>query len=207
MENIQNTGEQDPKEKLAEEEALKEIPEDTIRSEVVEKYGLNEDVDSELIDKLVGDTKEHSKKLSTAIRQKIDWRTKAQTPKEEKIEGKPQEPVKTAQPTDLDIDKLVGEKFEERDLASMDLSDEIKSEVKAYAKTKGISYREAVKSEYFNFIKGKEDERIKAEEASTSSRGQSIKARRDFGNLSASEIENLSDEDFAEYKKWLKSQG
>ena len=82
MEEIQNKVEQDPNEKLAEEEALKEVPEDTIRSEVIEKYGLTEDDNSELIDKLVGDTKEEQKKLSTAIRQKIDWRTKAQTPKE-----------------------------------------------------------------------------------------------------------------------------
>lgn len=206
MGEIQKEGEQDPKEKLAEEEALKEIPEDTIRSEVIEKYGLNEDDSSELIDKLVGDTKEEQKKLSTAIRQKIDWRTKAQTPKEEKVEVKPQEPVKTTPISTEDIDKLVGEKFEERDLTSMDLSDELKTEVKAYAKAKGISYREAAKSEYFNFIKGKEDERITAEEASASSKGKTIKAKRDFGSLSEGDVANFSDEEFAEYKKWLKSQ-
>jgi len=209
MEEIQKEGEQDPKEKLAEEEALKEVPEDTIRSEVIEKYGLNEDDNSELIDKLVGDFKEGRKNLSTAIRQKIDWRTKAQTPKGEKQEVKPQEPAqKTTPPTSVeDIDKLVGEKFEERDLASMELSDELKSEVKAYAKAKKISYREAAKSEYITFLKGKEDERIKAEEASASSSGKSIKAKRDFGNLSEGEIANLDDEEFAEYKKWLKTQG
>ena len=106
-----------------------------------------------------------------------------------------------------DLDKIISEKFEERDLASMDLSDELKSEVRAYAKAKKISFREAAKSEYFNFVKGKEDERIKSEEASTSSTGKSIRAGRDFGNLSAGEIENLESEEFAAYKKWLKSQG
>ena len=87
----------------------------------------------------------------------------------------------------------------------MDLSDELKSEVKAYAKTKGISYREAVKSPYFNFIKGQEDERIKAEEASASSKGKTIRAKRDFGNLSNEDIKNLPDDEYEEYKKWLKS--
>jgi len=208
MENIQNKGEQDPKEKLAEEEALKDVTEEDIRSQTIEKYGLSEDDNSELIDKLVNDTKEEQKKLSTAIRQKIDWRTKAQTPKEEKTEVKPQEPAeKPKQLLEKDIDKRVDERFEERDLASMDLSDELKSEVKAYAKAKKISYRKAVKSEYFNFIKGKEDERTKAEEASTSSKGGTIKAKRDFGKLSGSEITNLDDDGFKEYKEWLKTQG
>jgi len=207
MEELQKKGEQDPKEKLADEEALKVVPDEDIRSQIIEKYGLNEDDNSELIDKLVEDNKEGHKNLSTAIRQKIDWRTKAQTPKEEKKEEKPQEPAPKTQPVSVEeLDKMVGEKFEERDLASMDLSDELKSEVKAYAKAKKISYREAAKSEYFNFIKGKEDERIKAEEASASSTGKTIKAKQDFGNLGEGEIAKFSKEEFAEYKKWLKAQ-
>ena len=212
MENIQNTGEQDPKEKLAEEDALKVVADEEIRSQIVEKYGLNEDDNSELIDKIVEDKKEGHKELSTAIRQKIDWRTKAQTPKEIKPEVKPQEPVKTAQPISVEeLDKRVDERFEERDLASMDLSDELKSEVKAYAKAKGTSYRQAVKSEYFNFIKGKEDERVKAEEASASSKGTTIKAKRDFGNLSDEQIadimKNGDDETVKALKEFLKTQG
>jgi len=153
MEDIQKEG-VDPKEKQQDEEALKLVPDEDIRSQTIEKYGLNEDDNSELIDKLVEGEKEGQKKLSTAIRQKVDWRTKAQTPKEEEKEVKPQEPAPKTQPVSSeDIDKMVGEKFEERDLASMDLSDELKSEVKAYAKAKGISYREAAKSPYFDFIK------------------------------------------------------
>ena len=83
MEEIQNEG-VDPKEKQQEEEALKEVKDDDIRSSVIEKYGLSEDDNSELIDKLVNDFRRGKKELSTAIRQKRDWRTKAQTPKEEK---------------------------------------------------------------------------------------------------------------------------
>ena len=207
MEDSKNQGEQDPKEKLADEEALKLVPDEDIRSQTIEKYGLNEDDNSELIDKLVEGEKEGQKKLSTAIRQKVDWRTKAQTPKEEEKEVKPQEPAPKTQPVSSEeIDKMVGEKFEERDLASMDLSDELKSEVKAYAKAKGISYREAAKSPYFDFIKGKEDERIQADEASNSSSGKTIRAKRDFGNLSADDVANLSDDELAEYDKWLRAQ-
>jgi len=206
MEDIQKEG-VDPKEKQQDEEALKLVPDEDIRSQTIEKYGLSEDDNSELIDKLVEGEKEGQKKLSTAIRQKVDWRTKAQTPKEEEKEVKPQEPAPKTQPVSSeDIDKMVGEKFEERDLASMDLSDELKSEVKAYAKAKGISYREAAKSPYFDFIKGKEDERIQADEASNSSSGKTIRAKRDFGNLSADDVANFSDEELAEYDKWLRTQ-
>ena len=135
---------------------------------------------------------------------------RAKTAEEElkKFKVKPEEGEKAQEPKTPDnLDKIIDEKFEERDLASMDFSDELKSEVRAYAKAKKISYREASKSDYFNFVKGKEDERLKAEEASTSSTGKSVKAGRDFVNLSAGELENLSSEDFKSYKKWLNAQG
>ncbi len=206
MENVQNEGEQDPKEKLAEEEALKPVVDDDIRSQIVEKYGLSEDENSEIIDKIVEDRKEEQKKLSTAIRQKRDWRAKAQTPKEKTEEVKPQTSVQKETPVG-DIDKIVEEKLNERDLASMDLSDELKSKVRAYAKAEGMSYRNAVKSDYFEFVKGKEDEKAQSEEASASFKGKSMKAKRDFGNLSDDDIKNLSEEDYKTYKDWLKAQG
>jgi len=121
-------------------------------------------------------------------------------PQEEKPK---EEPKPTPTPVD-DIDRKIEEKINERDLASMDLSDELKSEVKTYAKAKGISYRDAEKSEYIGFLKQKEAEKIKAEEASATSKGIGIKTKRDFANLSDEQINNLSDEEWKEYKIWLK---
>jgi len=115
-------------------------------------------------------------------------------------------PVQPAQQQPVgDLEKMLDEKLNERDLASTDLSDNLKSEVRAYAKAKGVSYREAVKSEYINFLKEKEDETTRADEASTTSKSKGTKAKLDFGNMSDEEISNLSPEQFEEYEKHLKS--
>jgi len=210
MENIQNEG-VDPKEKQQEEEALKEVEDEEIRSQVVERYALDEDTQSETIDKLVEDKKEERKKLGTAIGQKIKWRDTAKAQKEQKPKDElspdtqPKEPSK--QPIEEDIiRKIAREEAEERDLESLDTSDEIKSQIKSYAKINKVSYRQAEKSDYISFLKQKEAEKIKAEEASAGSKGIGIKAKRDFANLSNEDIKNLSDEDYKEYNLWLKSQ-
>ncbi len=130
------------------------------------------------------------------------------------LKNKPQEPekpkeqpVQQQKPQEVDVDKLLDEKLNERDLSSMDLSDNLKSEVRAYAKVKNIHYRDAEKSEYISFLKQKEAEKITADEASATSKGTTIKAKRDFANLSEEDIKNLDDDSFKGYKSWLKSQG
>lgn len=166
---------------------------------------------SEPVENAEGDTAddkfaklEESNKKLFARAKKAEEELKAfkTTPKE--VEKPAAQPVKA--PVE-DLDRLVEEKLNERELASMDLSDTLKTEVKAYAKAKDISYREAAKSDYFNYVKGMEDARRKAEEASASSSGNTTKARRDFSNLSDEDIKNLPDEDYKEYKTWLKTQG
>ena len=164
-----------------------------------------------------GETSDETPVEPSELKEKLEQKQKevdglykrAKTAEEElkKFKVKPEEGEKAQEPKTPDnLDKIIDEKFEERDLASMDFSDELKSEVKAYAKAKGISYREAAKSPYFDFIKGKEDERIQADEASNSSSGKTIRAKRDFGNLSADDVANLSDDELAEYDKWLRTQ-
>ena len=133
---------------------------------------------------------EEAKALKTS--KEADKSSQEDKPKEEKKEE--------------DLDKILDQKLNERDLASMDISDELKSEVKAYGKAKNILYREVLKSPYFNFLKGQEEEKTKAEEASASSKGKTIRAKRDFGNLSDEDIKNLPDDEYEEYNKWLKSQ-
>ena len=112
MENIQNQA-IDPEEKQLEEEALKPLTDDVLRKQVIEKYSLTEDDDSELIDKLVGDKKQEQEKLSKAIGQKIKYRQQAtQPPKEEKKELPKEEPKGTQQ-TDpkvyVKLSKALGE--------------------------------------------------------------------------------------------------
>jgi len=105
-----------------------------------------------------------------------------------------------------DLDKILDEKLNERDLASMSLSDELKVEVKAYATAKGISYSEASNSNYINFVKEEEEKKNRIEDASVSSKNKSGGAKRDFSKLSEEEIEGLSDEEFVAYKEYLKTQ-
>jgi len=208
MNEVQNEGQQDPTEKLVEDEALKSVTDDDIRSGIIEKYGLDEYDNADLIDRLVSDKKDEHKKLSTAIAQKIKYREAVKAPKEQKPEETPQPtPQKDFQVSDEMIDKKVTEKLEERELDSMELSDSLKAEVRAYAKVKGLSIRQAEKSDYISFLKEKESDKVREEEASASSKTKSSKkAKRDFGSYTDKDITDLSGEEFQEYQKWLKAQ-
>ena len=84
-----------------EEEALKESKDEEIRSQIVEKYGLDEDLNGETIDKLVEDFKEQRKIFGKAIRQKRDWREKAVS-----LSQKPKEEPKNPPKEDKSSDKL-----------------------------------------------------------------------------------------------------
>ena len=160
-----------------------------------------EDNDSTIVEP-EGETDEKLTKLEEANK-KLFARAKQA---EEELKAIKQTPKEEAKPEISDLDKVIEEKINERDLSSMDLSDDLKSEVKAYAKAKGVSYREVLKTPYFNFIKGQEEERTKSEEASASNKNKTTKASRDFASMGEGEIKNLSDEEFDQYKSWLKSQ-
>ena len=189
-----------PEEDLVDEEDLKEKGENEIRQQIIDKYGLDEFENIDLIDQLVEDHMEVKKKLSTAIKQKRNWREKAQKivpPTEGKIEENPPS----------DIERLIDERFDQRELDISDLSDELKKEVQAYAKVQGIRIKDALNSEYIGFLKGKEEQKKKEEEASTSFKRKS-QAGRDFSKMSPEDFDLTTEEGqkgFEEYKKWLKT--
>lgn len=144
-----------PEEQKAEEEAQKEVKDDELREQLSESLGIDaeDEENEELLDKLVEREKSQREMLSGAIKQKINWREKAQ-----KASKEPEDtPGKGDSPNDKkggepDIDKLVdqklNERFEARELDSLELTDELKEEVKELAKLKGISVREAAKLPY-----------------------------------------------------------
>ena len=187
-------------EDLADEEEIKETGENEIRQQIIEKYGLDEIEQPDLIDQLVEDHFENKKKLSTAIKQKRKWREEAQkkvSSKEEKSEEK----------SPSDIERLIDERFDQRELDISDLSDELKKEVQAYAKVQGIRIKDALNSEYIGFLKGKEEQEKKEEEASTSFKRKS-QAGRDYSKMSPKDFDLTTEEGqkgFEEYKKWLKT--
>ena len=141
-----------PEEQTADAEATKEVNEAELRTKIAEEMGIDPEIDSELLDKLVKREKEQREKLSGAIKQKISWREKAKKP-----------PVKKDDKETPDVSTLVAntvkESLEARDLETISASDEIKTEIKELAKLKGISVREAAKLPYIvNRIKEEEKE-------------------------------------------------
>lgn len=163
-----------PEERTAEEEATKEVNIDELKDKLAEDFGLDPDTDEELLDKLIEREKSHREKLSGAIKQKINWRTKFTS---KKPEENPTEDKKSNKGETPDIDRLLDAKFaermEERDLQELNLSDDLKTEVKDLAKLKGISVREAAQLPYI--LQRKEviekEERIKNATPTRSNKG------------------------------------
>lgn len=155
-----------PEEQKAEEEAVKEVAEDELRERLAEELDLDPETDKERLDKLVEREKDYREKLSGAIKQKINWRTKAQQasekPKDNPKEG--ETPSKETPNLDELIDRKLSERLESMELKSLDLPDDLKDEVKDLAKLKGISVREAAQLPYIRSRKEEveREERVKA---------------------------------------------
>ena len=140
-----------PDEAQAEQEALAVAKDDEIRADVVSSLGLEENDDNrEFIEKLVAREKENRGKLSTAIRQKINWRekaTKAPTPpapNQPRTEQHQYDPDAVRKQTET----TVRAELEQRDLDEMEYSDEIKADIKKLAQLQGVSVRKAAKDPY-----------------------------------------------------------
>ncbi len=152
-----------PDELKADEEIQKVvINDDELKSKIAEEFGLNPETDTEMLEKLVAKEKSHHDKLSNAIKQKISWREKV-TSVQKPDDGKGKKPVKETPDVDELVSTKVREILEEERLEGLDLSDELKAEVKRVAKIEGISVREAVKLPYIAYKKEEAEraERIK----------------------------------------------
>lgn len=152
-----------PDELKADEEATKEVKEDELRGKLAEEFGLNPDDDADLLEKLVNREKSHHEKLTGAIKQKINWREKAKTTPKNSDNGEGKQPNKETPDVGTLVESKLKEILEERDLESLDLTDELKTEVKDLAKLKGISVREAANLPYIRSRKeeAEREERIK----------------------------------------------
>lgn len=152
-----------PDELKADEEIQKVVTDDDLKSKVAEEFGLNPDTDSEMIDKLVAKEKSNHEKLSNAIKQKISWRTKVTT--EKKPDNGNDKMSKETPNVDELVNTKVREMLDEERLESLNLSDELKAEVKRVAKIEGISVKEAVKLPYIQFKKEEAERKERIEQA------------------------------------------
>lgn len=161
----------------AEDGALVEAKEDEIREKLAEEFGLDPEADADMLNKLTSRELAHHKQLSGAIKQKRTWREKAQGSSKQGASSPGKSPSSNET---LDIDALVDQKLqaklEERDLNSLELPEELKTEVKKLAKMNGISIREAARDPYIVYKKTEieREERIKANTPKRSGRGSAV---------------------------------
>lgn len=150
MDDEHNNEDLTAEEEELDQEALSEVEEDEIRNKLAEDLGIDPEVESDLLDKVFKRELTHREKLSGAIKQKISWRERAK-----KSSSKPSnnsEAGKTHDQEDQDLEAIVERKLNERlevqALESLDLPEELQTEVKDLAKVKGISIREAAQLPY-----------------------------------------------------------
>lgn len=181
----------------AEKQHLGEVKEDEVRASLIEEFGFDEEVDKERIEKMVSREIDSRKKLSSAIGQKIKYRTEYS-----KLKTNPSKADNSSAKYDeKDLDKRVNEKFEQRDLESMDYPDDIKKSIARIAKLEEISVRKAVSDPY---VVAKIESWKKTKEAEDAALGRNNRG----GSKSSADIDNPPDVDMAteagraEYDKW-----
>ena len=150
--------------------------EDEIRQSVITEFELDEEIDTDRIDKLVKKEVEYEKKFSTVLRQKQDYRDKfkqegetIQRMKDAGLDPETGQPLKKDLTSD-DIDKRLDEKLDnrlfERGLDSLKISDEVKKELRDYCKFKKVSLEEGLESSFIQSLISEEDREAMNESAS-----------------------------------------
>lgn|SRR3990167_740803 len=133
------------------------------------------------------------------------WVKKAPKVKDEK---KPDESDQSKKDEKKDDEKkpdardLVNEELDNRELESLEMSDELKKEIKAYAKLHKVSIRSALKSDYIQFKKDKEDKDKKTDDASLGSNRRSSSSKKDYGDMKATDFDMSTEEGRKEFGKW-----
>lgn len=178
-EEIQKNGEDPtptPEELKEEEEALAEPKHDELRSSVVEKYGLDEDTQSDLIDKLAGDLAEQRKAFGKAVAQKRRWRESAQSANPTEPQTKTPQDTQPESQQPQDVESTVRNVLEKERLADMNLPDDVKSEVRTLAQVKGISVKQAAQDPYIQHLQSQHEqqERVEAAGISRTQKGASV---------------------------------
>lgn len=159
--------------------------EEEIKAEVIEKHGLDVETQEDLINSLTADSLESQKNLGTAIRQKAEWRDKAnantppETPPEggeggEQANAKPTQPNGTGanKSEDRDIEGIVSDVN-----ALTGESEDIVKAMKRIVKADGITYAEAKKDPTVIALKEKVERDTKSANAGLGASGGSNPAK------------------------------
>lgn len=120
----------------------------------------------------------------------------------ERLEELESQPPKTVSFSEEEILKKVDERLEEKELNSLDLDEDLKKEIKVYAKLNNVSVSKAKDSEYIRFKLDKLEQKKKAEEASAG--GGSHTTTTDLKNLDISKLDMWNEEDRKKFEEWKK---
>ena len=189
----ENLNQQPSAEELQEEEkALADSKEEEIRSSIIEKYGLEEDSDNDLIEKLTTDFLAQRKSFSKVVAQKKSWREKVlkpEAPKKDETTKSPEE-----------IEKMLEEKFFTRDLEELEYSDDVKDAVKKICKVNNVSVKQAQKDPYIQYLIQQETDEKTLDKSAISQKKNGIPAK-DFKPLDPSNYDFTKPE---ERERWEK---
>jgi len=118
-----------------------------------------------------------------------------------------QKPVLVEKKPSISIDeetilRKIDERLEQRDVDSLSLSDELKKEIKSYAKLNGVSVKEASNSSYIQFRQKEESEKARIDDASINSTHKTM-ANRNLDEVNPDKDFDMSTKDGREaYHKW-----
>lgn len=204
MDNIQKEGNATPtpEELKQEEEVLQELKEDEVRNRVIEDYGLDEDEQSDLVDKLTQKEIEQRKAFGKVIEQKRKWREKASVQPETKPSETMVAETQKMSGDSADIERIINEKLEERELQAIDCPEDLKSEIKKLAKIQGISVKQALADPYIQYKKEDMERDQRNTEASTGGTRKGV-ALMDENNIP--EFDYSTEEGRKKAKEWRDS--
>lgn len=170
----ENLHQQPTAEELQEEEkALVDSKEEEIRNSIIEKYGLDEDDNKDLIDKLSADILAQRKSFGKLVTQKRSLREKLL--KLEPKEDKKDETTKSPE----EIEKMLEEKFFNRDLEELEYSDNVKDAVKKICKVNNVSIKQAQKDPYIQYLIQQETDEKTLDKSAISQKKNSIPGKTD----------------------------
>lgn len=194
MENIQNE----------DENKIVDATEDEVKSQIIEKYELNEEDNADLIENLVKDKLEGNKKLSTAITQKIKQREKVEE-LESKIAPKPEQPKEQPQEEEkVDIDAKVNEVLEKRELDELEYSDAIKESIKTFATVQGVGVKKAKDSPFIKFLIDEEEKQADLDGASLGT-GHKASTKEDLSTMKPTDFNLMTKEGLEKHAKYLET--
>lgn len=121
----------------------------------------------------------------------------------------PKEQPKAIEKSESSLDEQkLNDLLDKRELESLELSDELKTEAKNYAKLNSVSIKKALSSEYISFLKEKQERADKIENAALGGRSKST-SKKDYSSTNPTDFDMATEEgrkEYAKYEEYLKKE-